>query len=221
VSSTDVLDALVREQLSPALRQHGLRRSGRTWWLGGADSGWVLLALARGRYNDASRVQFSVETMVWPVGSWELEAGFSRDAAKRSRPDVRENAPLAGGPRELLPDRYGDRDWPWQIQRRLVVGIVDEVLHYCTDYALPLARRHLDVDVALHALTEQPRRWGPLARVWSLTYACAMLERAAPQHERFPATVVELRDLWLADPRPDYLGPKLDEWCVLTNLTSG
>ena len=171
------------------------------------------MALARERYNDASRAQFSVETIVWPVGTLELEAAFSPGTRTRPRPDALQNAPLAGGPRELLPERYGDRDWPWLIQRHLADGLVDEVLRYCTEHALRIARRHLEVDPALRALTEQPRRWVLLARVWS--FICGMLERAAPHHERFSSTVTELRDLWLADPTT---GAKLKQWCRLTGV---
>jgi hypothetical protein len=102
------------------------------------------MALARWRYNDAARAQFSIETVVWPVGTWETEAGFSHYAARRPRPDVRENAPLAGGPRDLLPERYADHDWPWTIQSHATNGLVDEILHYSVEHALPIARSHLD-----------------------------------------------------------------------------
>jgi hypothetical protein len=176
------------------------------------------MAPARWRYNDASRVQFSIETVLWPPGTWETECEFTPGQSRRPRPDVRQNAPLTGGPRELLPERYGDRDWRWTIQSRLTDGLVGEMLHYCTDYAVPTARQHLDVDVALQSLTEQPRRWGYLPRVWSLIYACGMLQRSAPAHERFAETVVALRDVWLADPRPDFLRPKLQEWCKLARV---
>jgi hypothetical protein len=212
VSAVEALGALVKERLHPALAGEGLRRAGRTWWAGDAESGWLLVALARGRYNDGARVQFSVETVIWPPGTWELV----RPATGSSRPDVRENAPLAAGPRDLVPERYGDRDWPWTIQVRPDDGLAGEVVSYCVEHMLPIARTTLDVDVALRALKEQPRRWGALAPVWSLIYACGMLERAAPGHPDFPGIVTALRDLWTPDPRPDFLLPVLRRWCELT-----
>ncbi len=218
MTSAAALDALVRDHLDPGLRQLGFRRAGRTWWRGEPSSGWVLTALARWRYNDASRVQFSIETVVWPVGTWETEVAFSPAAARRSRPEVLQSAPLSAGPRELLPERYGDRDWPWTIQRQPTEGLVEEVMHYCTEQAVPIAENQLDIDIALQSLTEQPRRWSYLAPVWSLVYACGMLEHGAPDHARFRETVVTLRDAWMADPRPDFLRPKLQEWCRMTDV---
>ena len=218
MTSTAALDELVRDHLHPALGQLGFRRDGRTWWRGNPSTGWVLFALARWRYNDASRVQFSIETVVWPVGTWETEVTFSPAAARRLRPEVTQSAPLSGGPCELLPDRYGDRDWPWIIQQRATEGLVDEVLEYCTLHAVTIAESQLDIDVALQSLTEQPRRWGYLAPVWSLIYACGMLEHGAPEHPRFPETVTALRDVWATDPRPDFLRAKLQDWCGMTGV---
>jgi hypothetical protein len=218
MTSTEALDELVRVHLHPALRELGFRRRGRTWWRGEPATGWVLLALARWRYNDASRVQFSIETVVWPVGTWETEGEISPSAARRSRPEVTQSAPLSGGPRELLPDRYGGRDWPWLVQRESAAGLADEVVQYCTGHAVPIAEQHLDIDTALESLTQHPRRWSYLAPIWSLIYACGMLEHAAPDHPRFPATATALRDAWNADPRPDFLRPKLRAWCDMAEI---
>ena len=105
------------------------------------------------------------------------------------------------------------------IQRRPTEGLVDEVMHYCTEHAVPIAEKQLNVDVALQtAGPEQPRRWSYLAPVWSLIYACGMLERGAPNRTRFRDTVLALRDLWMADPRSDFLRPKLEEWCRMSDV---
>ncbi|MDA0172984.1 hypothetical protein OJ998_28035 [Solirubrobacter taibaiensis] len=166
MSALAALDALVSEHLHPALKAHGLRRRGRTWWV------------LAGSRRVAAR-----------------DVGDRRRAREQVHPDVALNAPLTT-----------DRTW------RLRPGVEDEVVAYAVDEALPLARAHLDVDAALHALRERPEPWLPLAPVWSLIYACGMLERVAPEHPEREAVVAELDALWTADPRPDFLKPVLERW---------
>jgi hypothetical protein len=57
--------------------------------------------------------------------------------------------------------------------------------------------------------------------VWSLIYACGMLEHGAPDHPQFQVTVTALRDAWTADPRPDFLRAKLKAWCAMTDVAFG
>ncbi|RKQ88210.1 hypothetical protein C8N24_6251 [Solirubrobacter pauli] len=218
MSSIDALDGLAREHLHPLLRERGFRRQGTTWWYGSAQEGWVLIVLSRWKYNEPARAQFSVDTVVWPVGTWETEMAFTATSAQRPRPDARLNAPLFAGPRELMSARYGDCDWPWSIQTQPVTGLVDDIHWFCVEHAIPSALEHLSVDIALRALTDPGSRWTKLAPMWSLIYACGMLARAAPDHDRFSDTVIALRDAWLADPRPDFLQPTLQRWCQLAEV---
>jgi len=206
------LDELVAPRLHAALVNEGLRRRGRAWWAGDPSSGWTLFALSRWTYNDRDRAQFSVEAVIWPSGTWPMYAELLPDASSEALPLVDESAPLSAGPRELMPERYGRRDWPWSIQVRANEALA-EVVDYCVQHALSAARRQLDVDVALASLTEQPRRWGPPTRVRALIYACGMLRAIAPRHPDRPATVTALRDEWLPDPRPPQLLPILQRWC--------
>ena len=83
------MDVLAREHLHPVLRERGFRRKGATWWHGDAEGGWVLISLSRWKYNSAARAQFSLDAIVWPVGTWEIEMAFTVAGARRPRPDAR------------------------------------------------------------------------------------------------------------------------------------
>jgi hypothetical protein len=148
-----------------------------------------------------------METVVWPRGTWTV---FVELMGGGSFPEVIGNAPLTGGPRDLMPERYGDRGRPWLIQARPEPGLADEVVNYCVGHALPIARASLDVEVALRALTEEQPHWESLPRVWALIYACGMLEHA--HHPALGQTAAELHRVWVADPRPDFLEPVLQRW---------
>jgi hypothetical protein len=182
---------VIEARLHSALKAQGLRRRGRTWWEGDDDRGWVLLALSRDKHNEGDRVEFSVGPVVWPPGTW---ATYRELGYEHPHPEPVLNAPLST-----------DRTWTSTAR-------TDEAVAYAVEVALPLARAHVDVDTALHALRERPAPWLPLAPVWSLISACGMLERAAPEHPQRAATVRALDALWTADPRPEFLASVLERW---------
>ena len=88
------------------------------------------------------QAQFSVETVVWPVGTWESEVSVTAVHARRRRPDARGSAPRRAGPRARLAERDGDRDGPGRMPSQPASGLVEEVTSYCAGHAIPIALEH-------------------------------------------------------------------------------
>lgn len=192
----DVLGRLVVAHVAPPLKAAGLRRQGRrTWYEQGAHGGWVLLELQVGRDATRDRLELTLNTVVWPPGTWEHEDGGGL-------PFVAGNAPVFLRP-QALSDRDGEGVSWWVLDASTDADALgEELARTCVERALPRARALLDVDTALAHLLG--RRGGS-----GLAFAVAMLERAAPAHPRRTEVTAAYVSDWLRDPRPITAGPRI------------
>lgn len=199
----DVLGRLVTRYVAPPLEAAGLRReSRRTWYQRRADGGWVLLELEVGRHATRDALELTLDTVVWPPGTWDAvaqELGTTPDDV----PHTGGNAPFHLRPRALSPRRDDRDDW-WRLDHDTDADALGEDLaRTCLERALPTARALCDVEPALTALVDTGSR--PQGLLWAVT----MLERAAPQHPRRAALTAAYVDQWLVDPRPITGGPRI------------
>jgi hypothetical protein len=65
-------DAAIKQQVSPALRDLGLRGSGGRYHLP-SESHWVLLGFQKSAYSDAAEVRFTVNLAVISRSVWEAK----------------------------------------------------------------------------------------------------------------------------------------------------
>jgi hypothetical protein len=84
-----VFGGLVREHVAPAMKQHGLRRQGRTtWWERRPSGGWVLLVRRNDKWNSTEAVQRLTEDWVPDPRPITLRAYVERWRADAGLPPV-------------------------------------------------------------------------------------------------------------------------------------
>jgi hypothetical protein len=206
VRAQQLLGDLLTRRLAPVLRAERLRREGRrTWWQGEADAGWVLLDVQGSKFNTREQVELTVNTTVWPPGTWEVR-GLVLGEAIEGRPFAAANAPFYARPQEVRPDRWQVDRW-WQLGREADVSALgDELVGFVRDDALPWARARLDPAIAVEHLLDRPDA------TWRLVFSIAVLRRAGADVERVRDLVERLTAVWARDPRPIRLRPHLIAW---------
>lgn len=194
---------VVRTLLSPRLRSDGFAQSGHTWRRGNAEQGWVLVQLQGDRHNTADRVAVTVNTVVWPAGSWDAHCAVAgRDPT--DRPFVAADAPVFARPLEVAPDRAPENSW-WHLDSGTdLTEWSAHLVEFVTAAAVPWGVGLLDPAAAVERLTA--RGW-----VWDLVYALGVLGHAG-RSDQFAAVAEDLTRVWRADPRPITLRPHLLAW---------
>ena len=206
VRAQQLLGDLLSRRLGPVLREQGLRRQGkRTWWQGDADAGWVLLDVQSSKWNTAEQVQLTVNTTVWPAGTWEAHVLVLGDHGEE-RPFAAANAPFHARPDAVAPTAWSSDHW-WELERTTdLAALGDELVGFARDVALPWARARLDPDTAVEQLL------APGEGTWRLVFALAVLRRAGADVERVRELAERLTAVWAPDPRPIRLRPHLLRW---------
>jgi hypothetical protein len=212
---------VIRTQLHPALRAAGFSRSQHTWRRGTDDDGWICLQVQGSRHSTSTEVELTVNTFVWPPGTWPQHCALTGDDVA-TRPWVAFNAPVCARPREVAPELAPAGDW-WVLDAGADLDRWGQDLTaFVADSALPWALRLLDPDTAVDRLLRE-------AHAGALTHALAVLtvvrrrQAAAESHAepapasartraRFAAVVEQLTATWVADPRPITLRPHVAAW---------
>ena len=202
VTAQQRLTHVVRALVSPRLRSDGFARSGHTWRRGDAEQGWVLVQLQGNRYNTADRLEVTVNTAVWPAGTWDVHCAVAgQDAA--DRPYVAGDAPVFARPREIAPDLAPEGSW-WHLDAGTDLAQWGaQLVEFVAGAAVPWGVGLLDAEAAVERLTTG-------GRVWDLVYALGVLGRA--RSHQVAAVAEDLTRVWVADPRPITLRPHLLEW---------
>ena len=203
VTAQQRLAHVVRARLHPRLRSDGFVRSGHTWRRGDAEQGWLLVQLQGNRDNTAERVEVTVNTVVWPAGTWDTRCAVDGQS-QADRPFVACNAPVFARPHEVAPDRAPDNEW-WHLDAGTDLAQWGaQLVEFVAGAAVPWGVRLLDAEAAVERLTVSGRKW-------DLVYTLGVLGRAG-RSDRFAAVTEALTQVWAADPRPITLRPHLLEW---------
>ena len=196
------LARVVRTVLHPRLKTDGFTRSGHTWRRGDPEHGWVFVQLQGNRYNTAARVEVTVNTVVWPAGTWDVHCAVTGQDPS-DRPFVAANAPVFARPREIAPDLAEDSWWHLDVGTDLAQWGA-QLVEFVADTAVPWGTRLLDPAAAVQRLTA-------LGSVWDLVFTFAVL-RHFGRSDQCTAVVEDLTRVWAADPRPIWLRPHLLGW---------
>ena len=202
-SAQQRLAHVVQAWLSPRLRSEGFVKSGHTWRRGDAEQGWLLVQLQGSRHNTADQVEVTVNTVVWPAGTWDVHC-VTNGQDRAERPFAAGNAPVFARPHEVAPDRAPDDDW-WLLDDGTdLVQWGAQLVDFVAGAAVPWGVRLLDVTAAVERLTAS-------GRTWNLVHALGALDRAG-RSEEFAVVAEALTRVWAADPRPITLRPHLIGW---------
>lgn len=207
------LETLLRERLHPELRGRGFRKSGHTWRRGDRKdpaSGWVVLQVQGNRYSTRDAVEFTFNTVAWPAGTWEVRhRAIGQEVT--GLPEAEGGAPFYGRPKHVDPERDEDDDW-WVLDADTdVEALGDELVDLVLTSALPWAEARLDPSTAL---AEWREGGSQLTRsfTWRRIYAVAVLRQPGADAGLLREELEELTTMWVADPRPPWLRPHLQQW---------
>lgn len=70
VAAQDLYAALIKDEISPAMREHGLVGSGGRYAMK-SDSHWALVGFQKSRYSDRAEVQFTVNLLAVSRDEWQ------------------------------------------------------------------------------------------------------------------------------------------------------
>jgi hypothetical protein len=165
-------DAVARH-VYPAMARAGLGRTGkRVWWERRGDGSWVLLEIQISKHTTRTELGFTVNTLVWPPGTWARQQADHPVYAAASVPEAG-SAPICLRPHAVAPDR-----WPWPEFREIDLSAdfaaVGAELREFLLIALEWGRAHADVEGALRTMT--------IPFGLNAQWAIIMLRAAAPGH---------------------------------------
>ncbi|WP_203915428.1 DUF4304 domain-containing protein, partial [Rhizocola hellebori] len=100
----------VARVIYPALKRAGLGRQGkRLWYDRRDDTSWVLVEIQVSDYTTRTRLEFTVNTAVWPPGTWEIRQRAHPVYAAEPIPFT-SSAPVFARPRQVRPDLWPEKD---------------------------------------------------------------------------------------------------------------
>lgn len=200
------LDTIVRDHVTPALRDAGAKGGLRgPWRLGGPQDGWVVVAVQRDRWNSKAEAGLWVLLGVWPRGTFER---FRENAPTNGEkyPFAAGGAPLQGWPTVVLGPDADPNAHSIELRSDSTPAEVTAAGESLTAYlraALTWGLAHRDPELAAeHALHSGA----------DLAYAAATLRAARPDSPLLATVLDTLTARFQRDPRPIELAPELARW---------
>jgi hypothetical protein len=101
----------VARTIYPAMNRAGLGRQGkRLWYDRRPGSSWVLVEIQISEYTTRTRLGFTVNTAVWPPGTWAAKQRSRLVYAAAPAPFTA-NAPILARPAQVRPDLWPGNDF--------------------------------------------------------------------------------------------------------------
>jgi hypothetical protein len=143
VTAQENYAVLVKDRLSPAFRELGLRGSCGRYELPLSVPGWALLGLQKSAYSDKAEIRFTLNLLVVSAATWSSAHEAKPYLPAKPSPGVRYGA----GEQEtrigsIHPDDSGDK-W-WRVQAGpFPSGVAEDVIHDVAVVALPWLREQV------------------------------------------------------------------------------
>jgi uncharacterized protein DUF4304 len=177
MSAIDLLRAMLRDRISPALRSAGFRRSGTTWTHTAPNGDRAIINVQSSRMSSASEAIFIVNLAALPEPWWSWQQHLLGERARTPKE-------YDGLWRDRLHARAevhnrGDRWWSVR-DSRSAERCADDVLAQLADTALPRLHELLDRVAMLAAVRNGQLGFGP---VYTLAPLAVLLADQGPSAE--------------------------------------
>lgn len=136
VTAQVMYQRLVKDSLSPALRDLGFKGSGGRYSLPSSRC-WAQLGLQKSAYSDAKEVQFTANLQVVNSADWAEARTRRPHLPQRPAPSTMYGADVGADTRigSLTPD--GADKW-WRVYREVDIPVVvNDFIHDVREYAMP------------------------------------------------------------------------------------
>ncbi len=135
---------LVARRIYPSMKRMGLRRQGkRLWYEQRPDSSWVLVEIQVSDHTTRTTIEYTVNTVVWPPGTWAEMQQRHPVWAAQPMPHATWGAPIFGRPGAVRPDLWPQQDFVAVSLDDDVAAAVDE-LHTFLLAALQWGRTQIE-----------------------------------------------------------------------------
>lgn len=132
----DIYKAMIKDTISPALRDLGFKGSGGRYSID-SDESWSLLGFQKSAYSDAAQIQFTINLAVVHRSAWnELRAEFPYFPEK---PTAQLGTGRVGHTQRIafLKPGVTTDEWYSLVADSDPADIVEQVLHDVREYGLP------------------------------------------------------------------------------------
>lgn len=134
---------LLKGQIAPLLRAHGLKGSGQSFALPSA-SHWALIGIQKSTYSNAEQIKFTINLYVVSRSVWTKERELRSYFPPKPTANVSWQVGWSMRIGTLLP---GGQDYWWSFDRQTdTVGLVQSVVDAIITKALPVMRQQMGKD---------------------------------------------------------------------------
>jgi hypothetical protein len=177
----------VARTIYPAMKRAGLGRQGkRLWYDRRPDTSWVLVEIQMSDHTTRTRLEFTVNTAVWPPGTWAVKQRSHPVYAAEATPATA-GAPIFARPDQVRPDLWPHKDFAQVELGGDIERAVADLLVFLLA-ALQWGRAHAGLEAGLAYMT-RPFDMQTHRRTPNYRQAVEMLREVAPDHPQLPALV--------------------------------